>query len=344
MIVSRWWCTLWGSPVTTSPPASSPPSCWEPSPTSPSWSTLMTSTTGETKINLVFWDCQCPGSWDPWLLCLCLPLWCLSSLRGSQKPPTPRLTVHNLVLFVKVFSPAHRRLAAVLPDQHDDQHLHPHPGGLPQEVRARVREGARGGQADHCQGWRGVHARRGDDWDGNWLQMVKLHRNEHKRPKWLKNGAITWNTKVHIITEDAPNRNLVWDISLVSHLNRLLRWSTTVKRSTLWRTRRRRPLRRTARSRTTDKRASPRRMSTCRSSSPSRSPSSSSSATWSYRWQKKLFELFYKTEIRFNCIHTAWEREARGLTCKQPELIFRRGHNLVLLIPSNNWLIRPKVR
>ena len=51
--VSRWWCTLWGSPVTTSPPASSPPSCWEPSPTSPSWSTLTTSMTGAIRIYLV---------------------------------------------------------------------------------------------------------------------------------------------------------------------------------------------------------------------------------------------------------------------------------------------------
>ena len=111
---------------------------------------------------------------------------------GTPKSLLHQGTNHPFLTSLEHFSsPAHRCVAAVLPDQHDDQHLHPHPGGLPQEIRARVREGARGGQADHCQGWRGVHARRGDDWDGNWLQMVKLHRNEHKRPKWLKNGAIT---------------------------------------------------------------------------------------------------------------------------------------------------------
>ena len=147
-----------------------------------------------------------------------------------------------------------------------------------------------------------------------------------------------------LVPVEGSNKYLVWDFPPVCHLNTILRWSTTVKRSTLWRTRRRRPLRRTVRSRTTGKLASLQRMSTCRSSSLSRLPSSSSSATWSYRWQKKLFELFHKSEIRCNCILTAWEREARGLTCKQPELIIRRGHKLVLLIPPNNWLICPKVR
>ena len=143
---------------------------------------------------------------------------------------------------------------------------------------------------------------------------------------------------------EVSNKYLVWDFSPVCHQKMIPRWSTTVKRSTLWRTRRKKLLRRMARSRTTDKLASLRRMSTCRSSSLSRSPSSSSSATWSYRWQKKLLELLHKSEIRCDYIPTAWERGARGLTCKQPELKFRRGHKLVLSIPSNNWSIRPKVR
>ena len=135
-----------------------------------------------------------------------------------------------------------------------------------------------------------------------------------------------------LVPVEGSNKYLVWDFSPVCHLNTIPRWSTTVKRSTLWRTRKKRPLRRTARSRTTDKLASLRRMSTCHSSSLSRSPSSSSSATWSYRWQKKLFELIHQSEIRFKYIPMAWEREARGLTCKQPDVIFRRPQKLVFLI------------
>ena len=63
---------------------------------------------------------------------------------------------------------AHRRVATFFPDQHDDQHLHPHPGRLPQEERAGVWEDPRGGQAYHSQGWGGLHAWRGDDRDENW--------------------------------------------------------------------------------------------------------------------------------------------------------------------------------
>ena len=98
---------------------------------------------------------------------------------------------HMLLFFFHVndmFTAAHWRVAAVLPDQHDDQHPDPHPRRLPEEERAGVRADPRGSEAYHCQGWGGLHAWRGDGWDGNWSNGWLLIHTSLSNIRLLQTG------------------------------------------------------------------------------------------------------------------------------------------------------------